>query len=150
VEAISLGRLDKIELIVNGESFETFKGTDPHRIAATTKVPVPLSSWIAAKVVGPEDAHLASALEGRPLGGGQIAHTSPVYVIDAGEPIRAARTSDAEYFIKWCDAAAQAWKSHIATTAADTQSDSTVTQRIAQAKRVFEDLQTSLDSRTKR
>jgi hypothetical protein len=144
-EAASIGQLERVEIIVNGEVFQTFTGSESHAIAGKCEVPVKSSLWIAAKVIGPEDRHLAATLEGRPLGSGQIAHTSPIYLIVNKQPIRAAHKSDAIYFINWCDAAAKAWKYHLTASAADTQYDSTVSQRIAQARQVFETLAESLE-----
>jgi hypothetical protein len=140
VEAVSIGRLERVEIVVNGKVFKTLTSTEPHRIAGKIEVPVKQSLWIAAKVVGADDPHLASSLEGRPLGSGQFAHATPTYVVVNDRPIRAAQPADAEYFVKWCNAATEAWKSHITTVAADTQYDSLVSERIAQARKVYSQL----------
>lgn len=138
VEAVSIGRLDRVEIVVNGETFRTFTSNEPHRIVGACDVTIRESTWIAAKVVGPEDAHLAGALEGRPLGAGQIAHTSPVYVVVDGKPVLAGRPADAEYFVRWCDAALGAWRTHLAEAPADARHDALVTERLGRAKAVFE------------
>jgi hypothetical protein len=88
------------------------------------------SAWIAARAYGPEDSHLASKLEGRALGAGQFAHTTPIYVLIQGKRIFAAQPSDAEYFVRWCDA----------VSAGLTHPEAVITQRLAHARKVFVDL----------
>lgn len=138
LEAVSIGRLDRVELVVNGEVFRTFTATKPHRIAATCEVPAVRSLWIAARAYGPESRHLASELEGRPLGAGQFAHTSPVYVFVGGQPIRAAAPADADYFVRWCDAVLAGWRVHVAANPEVQRHDPIVIERLARARAVFE------------
>jgi hypothetical protein len=130
VEAVSIGRLDRVEILVNGQVYQTFKSTQPHRIIGACQVSSERSSWIAARVYGPEDCHLASKLEGRPLGAGQFAHTTPIYVRVEGKPIFAAQPADAEYFVRWCDA----------VSAGLAQPEAVVTERLARARKIFVDL----------
>jgi hypothetical protein len=137
VEGVSIGQLDRAEILVNGQVFRSFPASEPHRISGACEVPVEKSMWIAAKVIGPEDPHLASALEGRPLGAGQIAHTSPVYVIVDAQPILAAQAADADYFVEWCEAVMVAWRAHLSGSAADAQHDALVSDRIARAASEF-------------
>jgi hypothetical protein len=140
VEAVSIGRLQRVEIVVNGEVFRTFTAEDPHRIAAACEVPTARSLWIAARAYGPEDRHLASDLEGKSLGTGQFAHTSPVYVLVAGQPISVGKSADAEYFVRWCDAVLAGWRRHIATSPDQERHEAVVTERLARARGVFTQL----------
>jgi hypothetical protein len=130
VEAVSIGPLNRLEIMVNGKLFQTFTSAQPHRITGTCKVISDKSLWIVARAYGKEDRYLASQLEGRPLGAPQFAHTSPVYVIVEGRPIFAAQTADAEFFVRWCDAVLAGWG----------QQAPVVTERLARARKVFADL----------
>jgi len=147
VEAVSIGRLERVDLIVNGGVVQSFTAGEPHRIAGECEVPAPASLWIAAKAIGPADERLASALERRPLGAGQIAHTSPVYVIVAGKPILAGQPSDADYFARWCDAVLAAWKARVAAQPEEAKHDALVTERIERARGVFRELGARLGTR---
>lgn len=140
VEAVSIGRLQRVEIVVNGEVFRTFTAAEPHRIDAACEVPAERSLWVAARVFGPEDRHLASDLEGRSLGAGQFAHTSPVYVLVEDKPISAAKPADAEYFVRWCDAVLAGWRRHLETEPKQAQHETVVTERLARARRVFAEL----------
>jgi hypothetical protein len=130
VEAVSIGQIDRIEILVNGQVHQTFTSTQPHRIAGACRIISERSSWIAARVYGREDRHLASKLEGRSLGAGQFAHTTPVYVLVEGKPIFAAQSADADYFVRWCDAVSVGLSQH----------EPVVTERLARARKVFADL----------
>jgi hypothetical protein len=129
VEAVSIGQLDRLEIVVNGRVFQTFTAAQPHRITGACRVTTDNSLWIAARAYGREDRYLASQLEGRPLGAPQFAHTTPVYVIIEGKPIFAARPADAQYFVRWCDAVLAAWG----------RQEPLVTERLARARKVFAD-----------
>lgn len=137
VEAVSIGQLDRVELLVNGEVFRTFTATELHRIAATCEVPADRSLWIAVRAYGPKDRHLASELEGRPLGADQFAHTSPVYVLVGGQSIRAARPAEAEYFIRWCDAVSAGWRAHVVNQPEQARHDALILERLSRAREVF-------------
>jgi hypothetical protein len=139
VEAVSSGRLQQVEIAVNGRTVRTLTSAEPHRIAGTFSLPARESLWIAAKAIGPEDQHLAAALEDRKLGAGQFAHTSPVYVLVAGQPILAAQPEDALYFARWCDATLQAWQIHMLEDSTAAKHHQLVRERIQQAKSVFLD-----------
>lgn len=140
IEAVSIGELHRVEIVVNGEVFRSFAAPDHHRIVATCEVPADHSLWIAARAYGPVDRHLASELEGRPLGAGQFAHTSPVYVLVESRPIRAAATADAEYFVRWCDAVLAGWRKHVATHSEPSPHEAIVTERLVRARSVFDQL----------
>jgi hypothetical protein len=130
VEAVSIGQLDRVEILVNGKVFRTFSPVQEQRITGACQVTAERSLWIAARAYGPEDRHLASQLEGRALGAAQFAHTTPVYVLVEGRPIFAAETADADYFVRWCDA----------VLAGCARPEPVVKARLARARRVFADL----------
>jgi len=130
VEAVSIGQLGRVEILVNGQVFQSFTSEKSHRITGSCQVPSDRSLWIAARAYGEEDRHLASQLEGRPLGASQFAHTTPVYVLVEGRPIFAAEPADADYFVRWCDAVLAGWTGH----------EAVVAERLGRARKVFADL----------
>jgi hypothetical protein len=144
VEAVSIGRLERVEIIANGKSVRTLTSAEPHRIAGSFSLPADESLWIAAKALGSEDRHLAAELEGRKIGPGQFAHTSPVYVLVKGRPILAAQKQDARYFARWCDATLRAWQMHVLDNPSAGKDDQLVRSRIHQAKAVFMGLESRL------
>jgi hypothetical protein len=144
VEAVSIGRLERVEIVVNGQTLRTLTGGEPHRIAGTFSLPVTESLWVAAKAVGPEDPHLAAELEGRTLGAKQFAHTSPVYVLVKGRPILAGQPSDAHYFARWCEATLRAWQVHVLDNPSAGEHDQLVRERLDRAKAVFLELASRL------
>jgi hypothetical protein len=144
VEAVSIGQLERVEVIINGQTARTLAATEPHRIAGTFSWPVAESLWIAAKATGPEDPHLAAELEGREIGAGQFAHTSPVYVLVQGRPILAAQPADAHYFARWCDATLKAWQAHVLDNPSAGEHDQHVRKRVNEAKLVFLNLASRL------
>jgi hypothetical protein len=144
VEAVSIGQLERVEIVVNGRTAHTLTSTQLHRISGTLSLPVRESLWVAAKVIGPEDPNLAAELEGRKIGAGQFAHTSPVYVLVEGRPILAAQKEDAHYFAQWCEAALKAWETHILDDPSVAQDDRLIRQRLNRAKTVFLELASRL------
>jgi hypothetical protein len=144
VEAVSIGQLEGVQIIVNGRTVRTLTSADPHRIVGTLSLPVTESMWVAAKAVGPEDPHLAAELEGRKIGAGQFAHTSPVYALVEGQPILAAEQADAYYFARWCDATLRAWRTHVLDNPSAAKYDQLVRNRIHRAKAVFLELASRL------
>jgi hypothetical protein len=140
LEAVSIGPLARAEIVVNGKVYRTITPSEPHRISGQVDVAAKTSLWIAARVIGQEFEHLASSLEGRPLGASQFAHTTPVYVIVDGRPIYAAEPADAEYFAQWCEALMAAWRARLTTSPDDAKDDAIVSQRLQRAKSVFEAL----------
>ena len=147
VEAVSIGHLERVEIIVNGRTAHTLSSTEPHRISGTFSLLVQDSMWVAARVVGPVDPNLATELEGRKIAAGQFAHTSPVYVLVEGRPILAAQKEDAHYFVRWCEATQQAWQIHLLENPSKAQDDQLVRQRIDQAKATFLELASRLEER---
>ena len=107
---------------------------------STAQGGIPHCCWIAARAYGPEDRHLASQLEGRPIGAGQFAHTTPVYVLVEGRPVFAAQTADADYFVHWCDAVLAGWAQHVADRPDQAVQEAIVKERVARARKVFTDL----------
>jgi hypothetical protein len=138
LEVASIGGLHEAEIIMNGQAVKTLRETEPGWIRGDCKIELDKSSWIALRVYGPEDPNLAASLEGRPLGAGQFAHTSPVYVILNDQPIQA--SSEAGYFIDWCDAALEAWEGNLPHFPEQRGHDDLVRTRIKQARSVFEDM----------
>jgi hypothetical protein len=137
VEAVSIGNLERVEIVVNGEIAHTFRATEPHRIAGNVDLTARRGCWVAARAYGREDRHLASELEGRSLGAGQFAHTSPVYVVVAGEPMFAAKRADADYFVRWCDAVLDGWRRHVGEMPAEARHEAVVAARVSRAREVF-------------
>lgn len=90
--------VDKIEVIVNGEiaAHHEFSGGDlaaPKARRVDIELPLQRSSWIALRVRGPDNPNV--------FDGPAWAHTSPVYVKVAGQPI--ASRKDAEFFVNWIE-----------------------------------------------
>jgi hypothetical protein len=144
VEAVSIGHLERVEIIVNGQTVRSLTSTEPHRIVGTHSLTVAESLWVAAKAIGPEDSQLAAELEGRRIGAGQFAHTSPVYVLVKGRSILAAQQADAHYFAQWCEATLRAWQAHVLDNPSAAEDDKLVRRRIDQAKAVFLELASRL------
>jgi len=140
VEAVSIGKLDRVDIVVNGKVHHTFTSAESHRVSGNFELIAGRSLWVAARAYGPEDRHLASELEGRPLGAGQFAHTSPVYVLVEGEAVLAAEPADAEYFVRWCDAVLAGWRQHVAAVPEQARHEAVVTGRLARARKVFAEL----------
>ena len=140
VEAVSIGKLDRVEIVVNGEILRTFTAAEAHRVSGNFELAARRGLWVAARAYGPEDGHLASELEGRSLGAGQFAHTSPVYVRVEGETVMAAKPADAEYFVRWCDAVLEGWRRHVAAAPEQARHEALVTGRLAHARKVFAEL----------
>ena len=93
----SYAPLSKIEVIVNGNvaaddrSVSDSAGLQVRRL--DLELPIRRSSWIALRVRGPESPLV--------FDGPVWAHTSPVYIKLAGQPI--ASRQDAEYVVNWIE-----------------------------------------------
>ena len=88
---------DKVEIIVNGEvarEIPLSKGGVIQSVTGNHFITLEKSSWIALRVTGTTTSRFVNNHN-------LFAHTSPVYVEIAGEPIR--RTNKAAYFIDWAD-----------------------------------------------
>jgi len=88
--------LDRLEIIVNGAVEQAVDGKGgPRELACETRLPVPRSSWIAARVRG----RVAPRTYGGVAPWNLHAHTSPVYVYKGKKPIvqRADATAMADY-----------------------------------------------------
>jgi hypothetical protein len=72
-----------VELVINGQ---------PQPASST--VTIERSSWIAARVIGPQHRMVINDANA-------FAHTSPVYVYLGGEPIRS--QEDARFWMEWID-----------------------------------------------
>ena len=139
-EAVSLSPLDRLEVIVNGKVWKMIAAHGKEEIAISCPLEATQSLWLAARVWGPESETLASSLEGRSLGAGQFAHTTPVFVETGGKPIRSGSKEEAEYFVHWCEAVKSAWQAHLKVTPTEEENDSLVLSRIDAARQVFLDL----------
>ena len=94
--AVSQHPLDRVEIIVNGAVEHVVHGKGgPREIACETRLPLPQSSWIAARVRGRVKPEAYGGVAPWNL----HAHTSPVYVHKGKEPIlqRADATAMADY-----------------------------------------------------
>lgn len=76
--------LDRVELVVNGRAFP----------AADATLTIDRSSWIAARASGPRHRLVLNDTA-------TFAHTSPIYVTMANQPIRS--PEDARFFTDWID-----------------------------------------------
>ena len=86
--------LNKVEVLFNGEVAATLALGDENREAFLDQaIPIEKSGWLALRATGP----------GNPNGpiGGLFAHTAPIYVEVAGQPIRS--RADAQFFVQWID-----------------------------------------------
>jgi hypothetical protein len=137
VEAASVGRLHEAEILVNGMVVKTLRETEPGWIRGREMVSIDRSSWLAVRVTGPESPYLASNLEGRPLGSGQFAHTSPVYVLLNGQPIRCGNPLDAKYFVAWVSAVEEAWEANLRRYPDSAMHDEAVQARLEAARRNY-------------
>jgi TolB protein len=74
VRVVSIAELDKVELLVNGEVARTWTPADSGpEWQFTTRLAVPESGWIAARVIGPASRYVGDAFA--------FAQTSPVYIV---------------------------------------------------------------------
>ena len=76
-EATSIAPIDSLQILVNGQVVRTVRGRDPTRITFQGGVPMPRGGWIAARVLGPASGYFGDDYA--------FAHTSPVYVVRAGQ-----------------------------------------------------------------
>ncbi len=94
-EATALWPLDQLEIVANGRVVASQKATgDRHRIVYSGNVSLERSSWIAARVTGPDHRMLVNDRYA-------FAHTSPVYCLVANQPITSA--TDAAFWVDWID-----------------------------------------------
>jgi len=86
-----------VELVMDGKVVERQKlsltNQGVGRLQFDTKVRVARSGWLAVRVRGPDHASL--------FDGPAFAHTSPIFVTVADEPISS--REDAAYFVEWID-----------------------------------------------
>jgi hypothetical protein len=86
--------LDRIEVVYNGRVVATGQPAG-NRMSASIDQQIPLndSGWLAVRATGANHPDLPA--------GNQYAHSSPVYVVVAGQP--AGSAEDARYFVQWLD-----------------------------------------------
>ena len=111
---------DRLDIVANGEPVaEASPSGDRHRAEINLEYPVTRSCWIAARAyenldryhargidfseVHPADGPLVSSIYGHRRPETVFAHSSPVYAVRDGQPIRS--SADAGYFIKYIDTA---------------------------------------------
>jgi hypothetical protein len=76
-EALSIARIDSLQIIVNGEVAQTIAASeDSLRISFDGEIDMPEGGWIAARVLGPASDYFGDDYA--------FAHTSPVYVVRGG------------------------------------------------------------------
>jgi hypothetical protein len=95
VSARSLVPMDRLEIIVNGKvAAEKKIEMNDSEITFTRELNLPGSAWVAAYVSGPRHRLVTKDPE-------VFAHTSPVYCMVNGQPIRS--REDALFFVDWTD-----------------------------------------------
>jgi hypothetical protein len=93
-DVISPIQMDTLDIIQNGKVVGTVTAKDPLHVKFSGDVKVERSGWIAARVTGPEKAHLL-------LDSFLYAHTGPIYLrVGDQKPVS---PEDAQYFVKWMD-----------------------------------------------
>jgi len=93
VRAVSWVPIERVEIIVNGEVFDSKPARgDRRRVELRTKLPLQESSWIAARCIG--GMHRLCTMADHLL-----AHTSPVYCLVGDRPVFSKK--DCEFFIEW-------------------------------------------------
>jgi hypothetical protein len=86
---------DRLEIVVNGQVVATQAApSSGTRWEIEREVPVERSSWIAARVLGPEHRLVINDAQA-------FAHSSPVYCYFGNQPIWSRQ--DAEFFVDWID-----------------------------------------------
>jgi hypothetical protein len=113
---------DRLEIVVNGETVADASPSGArHRADIRLERPLTGSCWVAARAYEKLDSYHARGIdfsrihvdEGTRLGNyygtrrpeGVFAHSSPVYVIRDGRPIRS--WDDAQYYIRYVDSSIQ-------------------------------------------
>jgi len=171
LRAVSNWGVIRAEIIVNGDVAGTVMPRADGEIRDTVSVTMPASGWIALRVFGPRPSDMPSRRRPRAGQGesgqlgqnqgraaqrqgqtgqfaqrqgesGQFAHTSPVYVMVGGRPIRPDPDA-ARYFASWMDAyrTAVLTRADLFHNPNGTWSDEVKQQildRIARAKAVYE------------
>jgi hypothetical protein len=95
VDARSLVPMDRLQIIVNGKvAAEKIIDTEQSVVSFTEELNLPGSAWVAAYVSGPRHRLVSKDP-------GSFAHTSPVFCMVNGQPIRS--RDDALFFVDWTD-----------------------------------------------
>jgi hypothetical protein len=111
---------DRLEIVVNGTVIaDSSPSGSRHRAEIKLEYPVGQSCWIAARVLEDSDTYRAKAVNMRAihqdhgtLHGGYygtrrpetvFAHSSPVYLLREGQPIRS--EEDAQYYVRYLESA---------------------------------------------
>lgn len=75
-EALSIGPLDSLQVIVNGRAVRSVRAEDAHRVRFDDHVEMPTGGWIAVRALGPASEYFGDDYA--------FAHSGPVYVVRAG------------------------------------------------------------------
>jgi hypothetical protein len=88
LEVLSQTKLDRAEIIHNGEIIQEFSAGNSSEIDEELDISLDESGWIAARAFEKNDKTI------------RFAHTNPIY-IEIGHPMNP-RKDDAMYYLKWC------------------------------------------------
>ena len=75
-EALSIGPLDSLQIVVNGRVVENVSAVDSSHVVFDGPIEMPQGGWIAARVLGPASEYFGDDYA--------FAHTGPVYVLRNG------------------------------------------------------------------
>ena len=94
-EVTSQYPLEKLEVIVNGQSFLTLPAQpeNPRKITLDQEIDIQTSSWLALRARGPRGEEQAASES--------FAHTSPLYIQVKDQPLKS--PEDAKYFVSWIE-----------------------------------------------
>jgi len=132
VTACSILNINKIDLLYNSKVVWSGQPASGRRVTeAKLSLKVPYDGWIAARVTGPDNQHIA-------MDTSTFAHTSPIYVIVGKQDPE--RTADAKYFLKWCNRCIELVKTQALFHSDDQRRE--VLEVWERARKVFERLST--------
>jgi len=86
--------VERVDLVVNGRVVESQAADNKDKLEFTRKVSIERSSWIALRAIGPRHRLILNDTMA-------FAHTSPVYVSNAGRPVR--ELEDIRFYRNWVE-----------------------------------------------
>jgi hypothetical protein len=89
LEVVSQDKLDKVEILYNGEIIQEFSGDNKSELKHELDIPLDKSGWIAARVFEKNDKTV------------RFAHTNPIYIRVGGISMEP-RKDAAQYYLDWC------------------------------------------------
>ncbi|MGB7188702.1 MAG: CehA/McbA family metallohydrolase [Acidobacteriaceae bacterium] len=106
IRADSTIPMTRIEIVMNGDIVATASSRTPtEHLQWSGRVPISKSSWIAARIWGPDNDRIANGpsrwSQRRSPSLVLLAHSGPVYISIAGQPILSA--ADREFCLHWID-----------------------------------------------